>query len=450
MSDMKELAQLMRQLEEQLVVCNRCGLCQAVCPLYGETGREADVARGKLALLDGLFKQQFKEADGVLERLNRCLLCGSCQANCPSGVNVLEIFMKARMILTEFRGLSPAKKLIFRGMLARPALFDRVAALGSRFQALGIKSANPSMGTSCSRFITPMLGDRHFMPLAAVPFHKQVTALNTPKGKSGLRVALYVGCLGDKIYPKLPRATIDVLTYHGVGIYMPENQACCGIPAVASGDRKTFERLVRHNVDRFDPTDFDYLVTACATCTSTIKKVWPALISQDSDIGSKVAQISEKTMDINQFLVSVVGLQIPNRKNGNTAVPVTYHDPCHLKKSLNVATEPRAVIEACSGYSVTEMTDADVCCGMGGSFNLQYYETSCNIGHRKLDNIIATGCSIVATGCPACMMQLTDMVSHSGKNIAVKHPIELYAETLKNNAGQIKTDKSQKHFRSGL
>jgi glycolate oxidase iron-sulfur subunit len=77
------------------------------------------------------------------------------------------------------------------------------------------------------------------------------------------------------------------------------------------------------------------------------------------------------------------------------------------------------------------MTNADSCCGMGGSFNLQYYETSCNIGRRKLENIIATGCSIVATGCPACMMQITDMVSHSGNNIAVKHPIELYAESLK-------------------
>ena len=79
----------MRELEDQLVVCMRCGMCQAVCPLFRETGFEADVARGKLALLDGLLQEMFKDPQGVYERLNKCLLCGSCAANCPSGVSVL-------------------------------------------------------------------------------------------------------------------------------------------------------------------------------------------------------------------------------------------------------------------------------------------------------------------------------------------------------------------------
>ena len=119
MSDMKEIARLMKELEDQLVVCMRCGMCQSVCPLYEQTGREADVARGKLALLDGLMNEMFKDPEGVYERLNKCLLCGSCAANCPSGVSVLEIFMKARAILTGYMGLPPAKKLVLRGMLAR-------------------------------------------------------------------------------------------------------------------------------------------------------------------------------------------------------------------------------------------------------------------------------------------------------------------------------------------
>ena len=80
--------------------CQACGMCQAVCPLFAETGREADVARGKLALLDGLMQQMFEDPEGVSQRLNKCLLCGSCAANCPSGVNVLEIFIKARAIAT--------------------------------------------------------------------------------------------------------------------------------------------------------------------------------------------------------------------------------------------------------------------------------------------------------------------------------------------------------------
>ena len=121
MSDIKNLTRLMKNLEDQLVVCMRCGMCQSVCPLFEQTGREADVARGKLALLDGLMQEMFKDPEGVYERLNKCLLCGSCAANCPSGVSVLEIFMKARAILTGYMGLPMAKKLVLRGITVSPS-----------------------------------------------------------------------------------------------------------------------------------------------------------------------------------------------------------------------------------------------------------------------------------------------------------------------------------------
>ena len=96
---MKKLAGLVRELEDQLSACTRCGMCQAVCPLYRETAQESSVARGKLAILSGLMEEAFKEPRRSLEQISRCLLCGSCEANCPSGVRVLDIFLKARAIL---------------------------------------------------------------------------------------------------------------------------------------------------------------------------------------------------------------------------------------------------------------------------------------------------------------------------------------------------------------
>ena len=179
----------MQELEDQLTVCMRCGMCQAVCPLFAETGREADVARGKLALLEGLLQEMFKDPKGVYERLNRCLLCGSCSANCPSGVSVMEIFIKSRAILTGFMGLSPSKKLLLRGMLSRPELFNRMAEWGSRFQKIFSKPANEVIGTSCARFVSPLIGNRHFIPLAQTPFHHLMPALNTQKGHSGIKGA---------------------------------------------------------------------------------------------------------------------------------------------------------------------------------------------------------------------------------------------------------------------
>ncbi|MCP4695153.1 MAG: (Fe-S)-binding protein, partial [Desulfobacterales bacterium] len=175
MTDMNALAESIRELDDLLAVCMRCGMCQAACPLFARTGRESDVARGKLALLDGLMKQMFQDPDGVNERLNKCLLCGSCAANCPSGVNVLEIFIKARGVLTGYKGLSPAKRIALRGMLARPGFFDRCMEWAAKIQEPFTKTVNPTVGASCARIGSPLLSGRHFKPLAKVPFHKQIS-----------------------------------------------------------------------------------------------------------------------------------------------------------------------------------------------------------------------------------------------------------------------------------
>ncbi len=427
---MEELARLMRELEDQLVVCMKCGMCQSVCAVFDQTGREADVARGKLALLSGLMEAMFDDPEGVSERLNKCLLCGSCTANCPSGVSVQEIFLKARAILAGFMGLSPAKRLIFKGMLANPKRFDRMTEWGAKFQKLFTRPVNDVIGTSCSRVMFPLIEDRHFRTLAKVPFHRQVPFLDRPAGRSGLKVAVFTGCLIDKMFPNIAHGTLKVLEHLEVGVFLPENQGCCGIPALSSGDLDTFQKLLAHNLTRFEAGEFDYLVTSCATCTSTIHEIWPKMA--DDRFRDGATRLAARTMDINRFLVGEVGLP-PLNGDGEKARTVTYHDPCHLKKSLKVFAEPRAVIEATPGCRLKEMAQPDWCCGMGGSFNLQHYDISKGIGRKKADQIQATGADIIATGCPACMIQISDMLSRAGALIAVRHPIELYAEALNEN-----------------
>lgn len=432
MTRMDELVRLMKELEDQLLVCMRCGMCQAVCPLYAETGREADVARGKLALLDGLMKSMFDDPEGVSRRLNKCLLCGSCSANCPSGVKVLDIFMKARVIISGYMGLSPAKRLVLRGMLVHPGLFDKALEWGAKFQNLLTRPVNDIVGTSCARFASPLLSDRHFKILSPRPLHQSLPVLDSPAGNSGIRAAFFTGCLLDKLFPRVAESVIQVLHYHGIGIFMPQGQGCCGIPAVSSGDMPTFSRLLRHNLNRFESGKWDYLITACATCTSTLKKVWPALSENESpEIRKRVDALAEKTLDISQLLVSVLKIPMDAVCASDSDIGVTYHDPCHLKKSLGVFAQPRAMIRAAEGHKLLEMPEPDACCGMGGSFNLQYYELSAKIGAKKRDQIVSTRASVLATGCPACMMQISDMLSQAGDSVAVKHFIEIYAESLK-------------------
>jgi len=423
MADIHQLAQMFKELDDQLVGCMRCGMCQAVCPVFAQTGREADVTRGKIALLEGLASEMLTDPEGVNDKLNRCLLCGTCQANCPSGVKVMDIFLKARAIMTGYFGLSPVKKAIFRGMLKNPRLFNMLIDMGSKFQGVFTKRQDELLGSSCARFNAPVIGDRHFNSLATKPLHKIVPELDTPAGKSGIKVALYVGCAIDKIFPHVGQSILEVLERHGVGVFMPAGQACCGIPVLSSGDNDTFDSLVGMNVDIFRSGKFDYLVTGCASCTSTIKELWPTMYKGASARQYDIADIARKTMDISQFLVDV--LKVAPREGGGKTV--TYHDPCHLKNGLGVTAQPRNIIRA-AGCEFKEMNEAGTCCGCGGTFNLAHYDLSKKIGSRKADNVVASGADIVATSCPACMMQLTDMLSRKKAGIGVKHVIELYAD----------------------
>jgi glycolate oxidase iron-sulfur subunit len=429
-SDVKELSRMLKKLDDQMAVCMHCGLCQAVCPVFGETLKEADVARGKIILLENLAQELVKDPKKVKESLDKCLLCGSCAANCPSGVKILDIFLNARAILTKYVGLSPTKKAIFKGMLSRPKLFNRLLDMASMIQGVAVKKESPIVHTASCAMLRPMLGERHFPALAKKSLHRRVKSMNTPAGSSGLKVAFYPGCMLDKIYPDIAETCIRVLTHHGVGIFMPEGQACCGIPALASGDTATHVSLTRANLKAFMQEDFDYLVTACATCTSTIKEVWP-LMDQDFTETEKeqIRSISEKTLDISAFLVDIIGVTPPElpEHGGQT---VTYHDPCHLKKSLDVAAQPRTLIKANPHFELVEMADADRCCGCGGSFNLQHYDLSKNIGRAKRDNIVQSNAQIVATGCPACMLQIQDNLSRNNDPIEVKHTIEIYGEMI--------------------
>ncbi len=432
MPDLKTLSNELRQLEDQLVSCMKCGMCQSVCPLFDQTRKEADVARGKLVLLESLMNEIFDNPHGVNERLNSCLLCGSCAANCPSGVNATLIFIKARAVITGYLNLPAVKKIVFRKMLARPEVFDRIIRMGSKIQKYLLSAKDPNTQTASVKLISPLLKDRRIMPVADESFQELTEAMKLPLKTGGPRVAVFTGCLIDKIFPRVGLAMVKVLQYHHAGLMIPKNQGCCGIPALAAGDTDTFVSLVRHNVELFDPNHFDYLVTGCATCTSTLKKLWPAMVpDKHAHLLKQARALAEKTMDISRFLVNVMGVTDQSGRQTGSKTIVTYHDPCHLAKGLGIRKEPRTLIQAASGVVFKEMKDPDRCCGMGGSFNLYHYDISSKIGNIKKKNIEATGCMTLATSCPACMMQISDMLSKGNGNIDIKHPVELYAQGIK-------------------
>ena len=181
---MKKLVKLFKELEQELLICVKCGTCQAVCPLYNVTLEEADVARGKLALLDGLIKNQFSEPDKVHQKINKCLICGSCASSCPSNVNIVGIFIKARIILTGYSNLSLFKKIIFRGLISKPERFNKVISFFEKFQPLIFKSNKNAQQTSSLRLISSIVSSRNFKKIAKQPFHKTAYAKSSKSKKT--------------------------------------------------------------------------------------------------------------------------------------------------------------------------------------------------------------------------------------------------------------------------
>ena len=111
-------------------------------------------------------------------------------------------------------------------------------------------------------------------------------------------------------------------------------------------------------------------------------------------------------------------------------IRITYHDPCHLR-TRGLTKQPRELLKGTPGVELTEMEGADRCCGLGGTFNVYHYESSMTINEAKSQAIIRTAAQAVATGCPGCMMQLSDGLKQHGSSIEVLHTLQLLARGLK-------------------
>lgn len=428
MANLVKLAKELKQLDDKLVKCMRCGTCQSVCPIFAQSLKESDVTRGKLALISNLSKEIIKDASAVRERLDRCLLCGSCQSTCPSGVSILEIFMKSRAICVQYIGLNPIKKIIFRQMLCRPKLFAFLMNFSWASKLVFFKDKNPQ-NTCSSPFLKFAIGNRHIPELPSKTFSQEFGDFKLPVGKSGIKVLFFPGCMGDKLYVSTTKACIKIFKHYGVGVEIPKNMSCCGIPALASGDVESFKRMATLNIDTFANLNFDYLVTACASCTETIKDFWKEYL-KDTKYSYLAESISAKTIDISKFVVDVLKLELPDNSEKVFSEKITYHDSCHLKKSLGIWQEPRKLLKANPKYEFVEMKNSDVCCGCGGSFTLTHYDLSKKIGDRKATWIDESGATTVAAGCPACMMQITNALALKHSKVKVKHVAEIFAESI--------------------
>jgi glycolate oxidase iron-sulfur subunit len=182
-----------------------------------------------------------------------------------------------------------------------------------------------------------------------------------------------------------------------------------------------------------DRTGAEYIITGCGSCGSAWQHQFPEILQGDGKYDERATYWAKRTYDISTFLTSILHFQPPS---GRVDTVVTYHDSCHLKKSMKVFREPREILRSIPGVTLKEMKQPDACCGSGGSYALTHPETGNELARRKASDAASTGATSIATGCPACMMQLLDSTQRFGGKQEVTHYISLLAESYRRERGR--------------
>ena len=236
-------------------------------------------------------------------------------------------------------------------------------------------------------------------------------------------VGLFVTCLADLFRPQVGFAAARLIGDCGCRVSVPV-QSCCGQPAYNSGDNVKSAVLAKNLIDQFE--EFDYLVAPSGSCAAMIKEHYPELLNDDGNWEARARKLAEKTFELSEFLVDVMGLKAHVDENGSLAdLTVTYHDSCSGLRELGIRSQPRKLLNEHAGIQIAEMDNSEICCGFGGTFCIKYPEISTRLVDNKITGIDKTGADIVTGGDLGCLMNIAGRMKREGCITRVFHFAEL-------------------------
>jgi glycolate oxidase iron-sulfur subunit len=239
-----------------------------------------------------------------------------------------------------------------------------------------------------------------------------------PIGPKRARVALFLGCVADAMFPETNAATARVLQHNGCEVVIPRAQVCCGAIHYHSGVEGPALELARQNMRTFDPDSFDAIIVNAAGCGAMLKDYAHLLPAAEHDAADRFVR---KVRDISEFLVELG----PIAPTHPVPFRVTYHDACHLCHGQQVRRQPRQLLEMIPGLQLVPLAESEICCGAAGTYNLTQPEMSERLGRRKMDHIQATGAQAVVTGNVGCILQIARKIKERGSPMEIAHPIDL-------------------------
>ena len=409
---------------KQALQCIRCASCLNVCPVFRLVGGHVfgKIYTGGIGTILTAWFDALKASDEIQ---SLCIQCGNCTQFCPGKIDIPSLILELRRRLAVEKGQPLAQKAIFKVVNNRK-LFHSLLRTASLAQK---PLAKDGFIRHLPFFLSDMTEFRSLPAIADAPLRDKFAKIEQPKCKE--KAAFYSGCLIDFAYPEMGESVIKILNKAGIEVIFPEGQTCCGAPARFSGAYEVASQNAKDNIDALLSEDVQYVVSACPTCTVALKHDFIANFESlgQTDALPRARELAAKVIDFSSLVKKLVDEGRLTFKEGRQLGKVTYHDSCHLKRTLNVSEQPRELLTK-AGYEIAEMYEADMCCGMGGSYSLKLPEISAPILERKLKNIKDTGAPLVAMDCPGCVMQIRGGLDKNGAKIKVEHTAQRLAEEL--------------------
>ncbi len=230
-----------------------------------------------------------------------------------------------------------------------------------------------------------------------------------------MRVALFIPCFIDQLYPQVGQAMVRVLQRVGVAVDYPDSQTCCGQPAFNSGYWDEARGLAARYQHTF--AGYDAVVSPSGSCTAMVRQFYGDLLGESSGASANTYELSEFL--VRHLGITDLGARFPAR--------VTYHDSCHALRELGLKREPRALLHQVRDLQLVEMDDAETCCGFGGTFAVKFPMISYAMDEVKVESIRRAEVDYVVGTDASCLMQIDGYLQRHGVAVKTMHLAEVLA-----------------------
>ncbi len=373
------------------LTCIRCGACSNACPPFmAVSGHQfgGHIYNGPIGLVLSPFHHGLEDAD-LANTL--CVQCNACQEICP-----VDIPLPRQILEHRRKGRKSLRKRAVLGMWQRPRLADALMRTAAPFS--GLVPGTPR--------------------LARTPYRDRYQGHDV----DGEPLTIFASCLADRVWPEAAVALDRIATAAGFNVGFPKEQWCCGLMAANAGDFATAHKLTTSLAQSLRNSK-GLIVTPSASCFGAFTMDSPEW-GEPPD-----AEIRERMRDSTRFVLQLLRSNPRLVDPEDMSLKIAYHDSCQTLRQLGLRSEPRQVLEL-AGYEVVDLPDIANCCGFGGSFSLEWPRVADRLAGWKLDAIAKTGCAVVASDNPGCLMHIAAAARKRGQELRVAHVLELVAEQL--------------------